>query len=257
MNTSTSRSSEKIMKDGGFLYWVPWEEAKKITDVFVAELTSPAVTGATGIDVDQVVGMPATGTIYINGETAPLAYTAITGTHITIAALTKDHSAGEIVEVVQATGATITSYSGFNCLGWTESSMFNAGVPAPNYITTERSQRIQGFSGIAEPKITIVAQQSDIDTMAFFYQKDVSAATLNGATVIDSETQLPDIAAIYVAIRTNPSGVEYPVVFWFPHLKLNGSPDHMFSSEQAKTSLTFDILYDDADQRDYRIAGGK
>lgn len=34
--------------------------------------------------------------------------------------LTADHSIGDVGEVVQATGATVTSYSGFSCLGYSK-----------------------------------------------------------------------------------------------------------------------------------------
>ena len=198
-NIATSKSTEKILKLGGFLYWVPWDEDKAIDDVFVAELSAAAASGATSISVDQVTAFPATGTININGETAPLAYSAITGTDITLATLTAAHSIGDIVEVVQATGSTITSYSGFSCLGYSAGSMFNAGISESESIITESGDVISGFAPPDEPTFTVTLDQSDIDSLGFMLQKDIESATENGATVIKSTSTFKDIAAIYVA----------------------------------------------------------
>lgn len=252
-NIATSKSNEKILKLGGFLYWVPWEEDKAIDDVYVAELVEAAASGATGISVDQVTAFPATGTININGETAPLAYTAITGTDITLAALTAAHSIGEIVEVVQATGATITSYSGFSCLGYSSGSMFNAGIGESESIITESGDVITGFAPPDEPTFTVTLDQADIDSLGFMLQKDIEASTENGATVIKSTSTFKDIAAIYVAISVTPSGAEKVFVIKFPHLQRSGSEDINFDNDLRQVALTFKVMDDKTDGYKYKI----
>lgn len=252
-NIATSKSTEKILKLGGFLYWVPWDEDKAIDDVFVAELSAAAASGATSISVDQVTAFPATGTININGETAPLAYSAITGTDITLATLTAAHSIGDIVEVVQATGSTITSYSGFSCLGYSAGSMFNAGIGESESIITEGGDVISGFTPPDEPTFTVTLDQSDIDSLGFMLQKDIESATENGATVIKSTSTFKDIAAIYVATSVTPSGAVKVFVIKFPHLQRSGSEDINFDNELRQVSVTFKVMDDLTDGYKYKI----
>ena len=252
-NVATTKSTEKIYKLGGFLYWVPWEEDKSIDEVFVTELASSAAIGDTSITVDQVTAFPATGTIYISGETGTRAYTAITGTAITLATLTAAHSAEAIVEVVRVSGATVTSYNGFSCFGYSAQSMFNPGIEESEPIITESGKVITGFAPPDEPTFTVDLLQSDIDSLAFMLQKDVESATENGATVIKSTSAFKDIAAIYVARSVGPSGAESVFVFKFPHLQRTGSEDITFNNEPRQVSVSFRCMDDKVDGYKYKI----
>jgi len=253
-NIATTKSVNSVFKHGGFLYWVPWDEDKSIDEVYVAELASKAEAGDLAITVDQVTAFPATGSIYMADETGGvLAYSAVTGTAITLATLTADHAIGTIVEVVQATGATVTSYNGFSCMGYSAETEFNPGIGDSETIMTENGFAITGFSSPAEPTLSVTFLQSDFDSLAMILQKDIEASTENGASVIESTSTFRDIAAIYVARSQAPDGTEKTFVFKFPHLQRNGAEPVVFNNEVRQTTVSFRALYDKTDGYEYKV----